>query len=114
MFKTDPEEIMLSIMDGLSTRRMEVDMFRMSGPDFKHVDNRLMALKLVKNGLTKAAMFGPDGNVMQPSEALYKKNVLVLRGRFRPVTHVNADMLLTARRRFRNEADVDRAKMVVS
>jgi hypothetical protein len=67
----------------------------------------------VKNGLTKAAMFGPDGSVMQPSEYLYKKNVLVLRGRFRPVTHVNVDMLFTSRRHFKREADVDRSKIVM-
>ena len=113
MFLPDPEQVMLSLIDGLTTRRVEVDMFRLSGPDYKHVDNRLMALKLVKNGLTKAAMFGPDGMVMQPSESLYKKNVLVLRGRFRPVTHVNVDMLLTSRRHFKNEPDVDRSKVVV-
>jgi hypothetical protein len=87
-------------------------MFRIHGHDFGHVDNRLMALKLVKNGLTKAAMFGPDGQVMQTSEYLYKKNVLVLRGRFRPVTHVNVDMLLTSRRHFKNEPDVDRSRIV--
>jgi hypothetical protein len=109
----DPEEVLVSLLDGLSSRRIEVDMFRLDGPDFEHVDNRLMALKLVKNGLTKAAMFGPDGNVMQPSEALYKKNVLVLRGRFRPPTHVNVDMLLTSRRHFKTEKDVDRSKMVL-
>lgn len=113
MFLSDPEKIMMSLLDSLSTRRIEVDMLRISGPDFKHVDNRLMALKLVKNGLTKAAMFGPDGTVMQPSEVLYKKNVLVLRGRFRPVTHVNVDMLLTSRRHFKSEPDVDRSKIVV-
>ena len=113
MFLSEPESIMMSLLDSLSTRRLEIDMFRMSGPDFKHVDNRLMALKLVKNGLTKAAMFGPDGTVLQPSEALYKKNVLVLRGRFRPVTHVNVDMLLTSRRHFKNEPDVDKSKILV-
>ena len=113
MFYSDPEQIMMSLLDSLTTRRVEVDMLRISGPDFKHVDNRLMALKLVKNGLTKAAMFGPDGTVLQPSEALYKKNVLVLRGRFRPVTHVNVDMLLTSRRHFKNEPDVDRSKIVM-
>ncbi len=112
-FISDPEEIMMSLLDGLTTRRIEIDMFRVSGPDYAHVDNRLMALKLVKNGLTKAAMFGPDGTVMQPSEVLYKKNVLVLRGRFRPVTHVNVDMLLTSRRQFKKEADVDKSKIVV-
>ncbi len=113
MFLSNTEEIMLSLLDGLSTRRAEIDMFRLGGPDFKHVDNRLMALKLVKNGLTKAAMFGPDGRVMQPSEYLYKKNVIVLRGRFRPVTHVNVDMLLTSRRHFRDEPDVDKNRVVM-
>jgi hypothetical protein len=113
MFMSEPEEILMSLIDGLTNRRIEIDMFRLQGPDFKHVDNRLMALKLVKNGLTKAAMFGPDGNVMQPSDELYKKNVLVLRGRFRPPTHVNVDMLLRSRRHFRKEADVDRDKIVL-
>ncbi|MFZ6011892.1 MAG: TonB-dependent receptor [Bacteroidota bacterium] len=113
MFLSDPEEILMTLLDGLSTRRIEVDMFRLSGPNFKHVDNRLMALKMVKNGLTKAAMFGPDGNVMQPSDELYKKNVLVLRGRFRPVTHVNVDMLLASRRHFKHEPDVDKSKIVL-
>lgn len=113
MFLTDPEEILMSLLDGITQRRIEIDMFRLSGPDFKHVDNRLLALKLVKNGLTKAAMFGPDGNVMQPSDELYKKNVLVLRGRFRPPTHVNVDMLLASRRHFKNESDVDRSNIVL-
>jgi hypothetical protein len=113
MFISDPEEILMSLIDGLTTRRVEIDMFQLTGPDFKHVDNRLMALKLVKNELTKATMFGPDGKVMHPSDELYKKNVLVLRGRFRPVTHVNADMLLASRRHFRREPDVDRSKTVL-
>src|SRR5690606_31426212 len=112
-FLSDPEEIMLSLTDGLSQRRIEIDMFRSSGPDFEHIDNRLMALKLVKNGMTKAAMFGPDGEVMQPSEMLYKRNVLVLRGRFRPVTHVNVDMLLASRRMFKRDPDVDKKNITV-
>ncbi len=112
-FLTDPEQILMALMDGLTNRRIEIDMFRITGRDFKQVDNRLMALKLVKNGLTRAALFGPDGEVMQPSDELYKKNVLVLRGRFRPPTHVNVDMLLTSRRHFKNEPDVERNKMVL-
>lgn len=113
MFLTDPEEMLTSLLDGLTARRIEIDMYRLTGPDFKHVDNRLMALKLVKNGHTKAAMFGPSGNVMQPADELYKKNVLVLRGRFRPPTHVNVDMLLTSRRHFKHEPDVERSKMIL-
>lgn len=113
LFLRDAEQILMSLLDGLTFRRMEIDMFRISGPDFKHVDNRLMALKLVKNGFTKAAMFGPDGDVKQPSDELYKKNVLVLRGRFRPPTHVNVDMLLASRRYFKKEPDVDKSKIVL-
>jgi hypothetical protein len=112
-FLNDPEELLMSLIDGLPGRRIEIDMFRLSGPDFKQVDNRLMALKLVKNGLTKAAMFGPNGDVRQPSDELYKKHILVLRGRFRPPTHVNVDMLLASRRHYRAEPDVDRSKIVL-
>lgn len=108
-----PEDIVTSLLDGLNPGRVEVDMFRLDGPDFEEVDNRLMALKLVKNGLTKAAMFGPDGSVLQPSEALYKKNVLVLRGRFRPVTHVNLDMLNIGLEMFEQEPDVNPDKVMM-
>ena len=113
MHISDPEEFLNSLTDGLSKDSIEIDMFRLDGPDFEHVDNRLMSLKLVKNGMTRAAMFAPDGTVKQASEMLYKKNVLVLRGRFRPVTHVNVDMLLAARRHFIQEPDVDKKNIVV-
>ncbi|MAE87144.1 MAG: nicotinate-nucleotide adenylyltransferase [Flammeovirgaceae bacterium] len=103
----EPEDILNSLTDNIHKSRLEIDMFRIEGPDFHHVDNRLMSLKLVKNGLTHAAMFGPKGNVLQPSAALYKKNIFVLRGRFRPVTHVNVDMMITGMRAFRKEADVE-------
>jgi len=101
-----PEKLITSLVDNLNRGRVEVDMFRINGPNFDYVDNRLLSLKLVKNGLTRAAMFGPDRDVLQPSEALYKKNVLVMRGRFRPPTKVNVDMLASAYRQFKNEKDV--------
>lgn len=113
MFISDPEVFLNALTDDLSSGSIEIDMFKLVGPDFDHVDNRLMSLKLVKNGLTRAAIFGPDGSVHQPSEMLYKKNVLMLRGRFRPVTHVNVDMLLAARRRFKMEDDVEKHRIVV-
>ena len=62
-----------------------------------------MALKLVQLRLSGVAMFGPDREVLQPSEVLRKKAILVERGSFRPPTHVNLDMLETARAKF--EAD---------
>ena len=89
----EPDELIESLLDRLTTGRIEIDMIEFKGIEFRAVDNRLMALKLVQLGLSGAAMFGPDGEVLQPSEVLRKKAILVERGSFRPPTVVNIDML---------------------
>lgn len=109
----NPTDFLLSLVDNLFKGRIEIDMFRLSGPDFEHIDNRLMALKMVRAGLTQATIFNPNGDVLQPSTALYKKNILVLRGRFRPATLVNIDMLEKGLNQFQQEKDVDPNNFVV-
>lgn len=106
------EQIMDALRDNIHPSRVEVDMFRIEGTDFHHVDNRLMTLRLVKSELTHAAMFGSDGHVIQPSEALYKKNIIALRGRFRPVTLVNVDMMISGIRAFKKEPTVKKEGIV--
>ncbi len=101
-----PEQMLESLLDNLSTERIEIDMVEFSGIEFRHVDNRVMSLKLVQLGLSGAAMFGPSGEVLQPAEVLRKRPVLVERGSFRPVTRVNIDMLHCAHARFAAELDV--------
>ncbi len=96
----NPDVLMESLLDNLSTERVEVDMIKFIGPAFSNVDHRLTSMKLVQLGLSDAAMFAPDGEILQPSEVLYKKPVLVERGSFRPVTLVNLDMLECARAQF--------------
>jgi hypothetical protein len=96
----EPDKLIESLLDRLTTGRIEIDMIQFRGIEFRKVDNRLMALKLVQVGLSGVAMFGPDREVLQPSEALRKKAVLVERGSFRPPTCVNVDMLETAKARF--------------
>ncbi len=103
----DPEDLINSVLENIDKDRVEVDMFRITGPNFRHVDNRLMSLLLVKNGMSNLAMFDQNGKVMQPSEALHKKNVLILRGRFKPVTYVNVDMMLSGYKQFKKEPDVN-------
>ena len=102
-FDEDPELLIESLLDGLTTQRIEIDMIELSGIAFREVDNRLMSMKLVQLGLSGAAMFDPSGAVLQPSEVLYKKHVLVERGSFRPVCHVNMDMLRSARENFERD-----------
>jgi hypothetical protein len=111
---TEPDRLMESLLDNLTPERIEIDMIKFSGPEFQAVDHRLMSLKLVQLELSNAAMFSADGEVLQPSEVLYKKPILVERGSFRPVTHVNLDMLECARQQFVDQATVKREPGVVT
>ncbi len=108
-YHQDPEVLIESLIDNLRGR-VAVDMIRISGPDFEGLDNRLLCLMLVKHKMTDVAMFGPDGKSVHPSEFLYKKNVLVVRGSFRPITLVNQDMIKSSFEQFRNEPDVEARK----
>ena len=110
--KDDPELFIDSLLDDLSRNRIEIDMVRMIGPDFEHIDNRLLALLLVQHEFTHAAMFNSKSQVVLPSEILYKKNILVLRGSFRPPTLVTMDMHRLGSKAFREEEDVDEEKIV--
>ena len=105
----EPEALVESLLDGLSTNRIEIDMIEFSGIEFRHVDNRLMSLKLVQLGLSKAAMFSAKGEVLQPSEALYKRQVLIERGSFRPVCTVNLDMMASALEKLQDESSLEGA-----
>ena len=78
----DCTAFMKSLMDGLDRRRIEIDLIKFSGPAFPGVDNRIMSLQLVELGLTDVAMFLPSGEVVQPSEVLHNRPVLIERGSF--------------------------------
>ncbi len=112
-YRDDLKRFIESLVDNLGIQRLEVDMLQFSGPAFAQVDNRLLSLYLVQYGLTNAVMFGPNGQVLQPSEVLYKKAVLVERGSFRPVTHVNVDMLNCATAQFVQEPEVKGKDVIV-
>jgi len=102
----DLNEFLNGLVHRLPRDRMEIDMLRVSGPDFENVDNRIIALNLVKRGITDATMFDLSGNVLQPSSSLYKKNILLMRGRFRPVTKVHIDMIERGKELFLKEEGV--------
>jgi len=109
----EPELLVESLLDRLTTGRIEIDMIQLKGIEFRSVDNRLMALKLVQVGLSGAAMFGPDREVLQPSEVLRKRAILVERGSFRPPTVVNIDMLDSALVKFEADPDVAERDVLV-
>ena len=112
-YHNDLSRLIQSLVDNVGSDRIEVDMMRLSGPSFVNVDNRLVSLYLVQHGLTNAVMFGANREVLQPSEILYKKAILVERGSFRPVTLVNVDMLNCACAQFMQEPEVKGKEIVV-
>jgi hypothetical protein len=111
--RNNPEELLRSLYDNIAAYKMEIDMIHFEGPEFQQVDNRLMSLQLLKNGFTDAVIFGPEGNNILPAALLYKKNVLAMRGSFRPVTKVNIDMIKKGIKYFLDERKVERDKLVV-
>ena len=103
----EPKKLLRYLYDHLDKDQVEIDTINFSGPVFENVDNRLMSLQLVKNNMTDAVMFAPDGNNVLPAKILYKKNILALRGSFRPVTKVNIDMFEKSYDMFIKENKVD-------
>ncbi|MBT4960848.1 MAG: TonB-dependent receptor, partial [Flavobacteriaceae bacterium] len=106
----EPRKLLKYLYDHLDPGAIEIDTVNFSGPLFKDVDNRVMSLELVKNGMTEAVMFGPDGNNILPARVLYKKNILAIRGSFRPVTKVNEDMFDKSIEIMSHEQDFDENK----
>lgn len=109
----DLASLLDALLDNLTAERVEVDMVKLTGPAFAGVDNRVVALQLVQRGLTKAAMFLANGEVVQPADALHKKSILVERGSFRPVTKTTLDMLECATSLFVQEPKVQGEEVTV-
>ena len=109
----DPKTLLNHLYDQLDKDQIEIDTINFTGPAFEKVDNRLMSLQLVKNGMTDAVMFAPDGHNILPANVLYKRNILTLRGSFRPVTKVNMSMHDKSLKLFLNEKKVDKDKVMV-
>ncbi len=108
-----PKKLLKYLYDHIHKDQLEIDTINFAGPIFSDVDNRLISLQLVKNGMTDAIMFDPEGNNVLPARALYKKNILALRGSFRPVTKVNMDMFQKSHEMFLKENKVDKDKTQV-
>ena len=111
--ENDPREILKRIYDSLNKDQFEINMVEVVGPAFKGIDNRLLSLTLVKEYMTNAVIFTPDGTNQQPSDILYKRNILTMRGSFRPVTKVNIDMLEKGLNKFQENTKVDKKNIQI-
>lgn len=108
-----PKKLLQYLFDHIDRDSIEIDTINFTGPLFEGIDNRVLSLELVRLGMTDAVMFGPDGNNLLPARELYKKNIIALRGSFRPVTKVNVDMYRKSLAIFEKEPDSDPKKTLV-
>ncbi|KAJ9452452.1 hypothetical protein DIPPA_16753 [Diplonema papillatum] len=109
--KRQPLKILEALLDNVGRERLEIDQCHLSGAYFD-VDPRLIALHLITKGLTHAVLFDADGNVANVGDVLYRKDVLVLRGKFRPITRVAADMKMAAAEMLKAEEGVTERSII--
>ncbi len=108
----NPKQIIDSLTDNMKANRIEIDSIDFEGPYFEDIDNRAINLHLIRSWKTRGIMFKPDGSVTVPAEMLYKKNVLTIRGSFRPVTNLNVDMIEQGKKAFYRLEDVDESNTI--
>jgi len=113
LIESDGAELISSLIDNLSRDRIEVNFIRFTGPDVEHIDNRLMSLELVRQNLTRAVLFSPKGDSLSLADTLYKKNVLIQRGTFRPVTLTNQKIIEIGIKQIEQDMKVPKKDMIV-
>lgn len=103
-----PKTIIDNLQDGMGyDKRIEIDLIHFAGPDFEHVENRLMNLHLIHSWSCRAVMFDANGDSIVPASALRKKDTVVIRGSFKPPTKIHMDMKDVAVKQFALEEGVD-------
>ncbi|MGY0400182.1 MAG: TonB-dependent receptor [Ostreibacterium sp.] len=102
-----PQKIIDSLTDNIEHGRLEIDSISFAGPYFEEIDNLGVNINLIRYWKTRAVMFYADGSVAVPAEMLYKKNILTIRGSFKPVTNLNIDMIKQGMEAFQQHSDVD-------
>jgi hypothetical protein len=101
-YKDDVQTMIESLADNLSSGAVEIDLVKVDGPAFEGVNERLINLYLIAKGFSKAAIFNPQGIPYQSKDFLYKKNIMILRTKFRQKSNPNFDLFNRAVDLFKN------------
>ncbi len=102
-----------SLVDNLAIGSVEIDLVKVSGPVFENVNERLINLYLIAKGFAKAAIFRPNGKAAQIKDYLYKKNIIILRTKYRQKSNPNFDLFNLAVEQFKKNTQADPENTVV-
>lgn len=109
----DPQVMIESLVDNLSVGCVEIDLVKVSGPAFEGANERLLNLYLISKGFANAAIFRPDGKAAQIKDYLYKKNIIVLRTKYRQKSLPNFDLFNLAVEQFKKNTGANDHNLVV-
>ncbi|MEZ4910615.1 MAG: TonB-dependent receptor [Saprospiraceae bacterium] len=101
-YNRNPELMVKSLIDNIKDR-VSIDLLRINGEDFNYFDKRLLSLYLVKHQMTSVSMFDAKMKGIHPSEFLYKKSLMVVRGNFKPPTLVTLDAVNNSYQQFKED-----------
>ena len=101
------ESFLAGLAQDVVKERIEIDYVDLRGPAFERWDGRALLARLVSAGFAEAAFFPSKGPAIPPTEALYKKPVVLAPGFFRHVdpahSQVHMRLLGSAMQELRNE-----------
>lgn len=112
-YANDPQVMIESLVDNLSIGCVEIDLVKVSGPVFENVNERLLNLYLIAKGFANAAIFKPDGKAAQIKDYLYKKNIIILRTKYRQKSLPNFDLFNLAVDQFKKNTGAKQEDIVV-
>ncbi|HPF70868.1 MAG TPA: TonB-dependent receptor, partial [Candidatus Krumholzibacteria bacterium] len=112
-YHDDPDQLVDSLTENLAWGRVEIDSIELDGPAFIGVDRCAVALRLVSSSQGPVVVFSPEGRIERPSDVLYRKVPLIIRGTFRPFTNVHLDMIARGREGLAAELGVRPESVVV-
>jgi hypothetical protein len=101
------ESFLEGVAQDVVKERIEIDYIDLRGPAFESWDHRILLAHLVSAGFADAVFFPSKGSSVPPTEALYKRAVVLAPGYFGHVdaahAQVHARLLASAIQELRNE-----------
>jgi hypothetical protein len=109
----DPQVMIESLVDNLSVGSVEIDLVKVQGPVFENSNERMLNLYLIAKGFANAAIFKPDGKAAQIKDFLYKKDIIILRTKYRQKSLPNFDLFNRAVEQFKKNSNADPDNLVM-
>lgn len=111
-YRDDIQTLIESLADNLPIGSVEIDLVKVKGPVFDDVNERMTNMYLIAKGFSKGAIFRADGKAVQVKDFLYKKNIFILRTKYRQKSLPNFDLFNKAIEQFKKNTNATDENLV--